>query len=274
MFLIEPSPKSEMTKPQLIFEKLTMPLQAAGFSRPRLLSILEISLNTCTSTILSARAGAGKTVLAADFAHRCGRPAAWYKVDAPDGDLRVFFDYLTACIREKRPSFGSQRSIQLLTNSSDEQATLLAESFVYELLESGTEPLLIVIEDLHLVCDSGWVVPFFSRLLPLLPTDVHVLITSRTMPPAPLWRMRSKQTLTVLDEETLGFTRHEAVEFFESYGLSAEEACIAFDHTHGRAAGLASFAATLQLSEGRNGGTVIGNGFKGEIRPSAEGTHE
>jgi LuxR family maltose regulon positive regulatory protein len=253
MFVTEPSPKSEMTNPQLIFEKLTMPSQAGRFSRHRLLSLLETSLTSCTSTIISSRAGTGKTTLAADFAQCCGRQVAWYKVDAPEGELSVFFEYLTACIREKRPRFGSQRLRQLFVASGDEDAALLAESFVYELLESGTEPLLIVIEDLHLVCDSGWVVPFFRRLLPLLPAEVHVLITSRTMPPAPMWRMRSKQTLTVLDEETLGFNRHEAIEFFERSGLSAEEACIAFDHTHGRASALASFAATLKVAGRRNG---------------------
>ena len=109
----------------------------------------------------------------------------------------------------------------------------------------GGEPLLIVIEDLHLVCDSDWLVPFFKRLMPLLPADVHLLITSRTMPPAPLWRMRSKQTLSVIDEETLAFTWQEATLLFKRYGLTPEHASIALDHTHGRASALARFAATL-----------------------------
>lgn len=260
MFVMDPSQKSEMTNPQLIFEKLAIPSQTRRFSRPRLLSLLEASINTCTSTILSARAGTGKTTLAADFAQHCGRPVAWYKVDAPDGELRLFLEYLTACIREKRPGFGSQRLMPLFANIQDEDATLLAESFVFELLESGNNPLLIVIEDLHLVCDAEWVMPFFRRLLPLLPAEVHVIITSRTMPPAPMWRMRSKQTLTVLDEETLGFSRHETIQFFESCGLSAEEACIAFDHTHGRASALTSFAATRQLAERQNGSSNNGTG--------------
>jgi LuxR family maltose regulon positive regulatory protein len=123
--------------------------------------------------------------------------------------------------------------------------SLLAEAFVYELAESGGDPLLIVIEDLHLVCDSAWLVPFFKRLMPLLPADVHLLITSRTMPPAPLWRMRSKQTLFVIDEDTLAFTTQEATLLFKNYGLSAEHASIALDHTHGRASSLTRFAIKL-----------------------------
>jgi len=257
MFVIEPSVKYEMGTPRLIFDKLAMPSPVRGLSRPRLISVLQSSLQTCTSTILSGRAGAGKTTLAADFARLCGSAVAWYKVDAPDGDMAVFFEYLTACIRQKRPSFGSQRLLHLFSTYADEQPALLAESFVYELLESGSEPLLIVIEDLHLVCDSAWVVPFFRRLLPLLPAEIHVLITSRTMPLA-LWRMRSKQTVAVLDDEALTFTRQEAIELFEADGLSAEEACIAFDHSHGRAAALASLASALKASK-RNGNSGGGH---------------
>jgi LuxR family maltose regulon positive regulatory protein len=126
----------------------------------------------------------------------------------------------------------------------DHGAARTADAFVHAMEESHEElPLLIVIEDLHLVSDASWVVPFFRRWLPLIPADVHVLITSRTMPPAPLWRMRSKQTLAVIDEEMLKFTRQEAIELFGSLGLSAEQACIALDHTNGRASALASFAA-------------------------------
>ncbi|MGH9961644.1 MAG: hypothetical protein ACREBC_31710, partial [Pyrinomonadaceae bacterium] len=133
----------------------------------------------------------------------------------------------------------------LLRTADANQISVLAEAFVYEFAEGENKPLLIVIEDLHLVCDSEWLVPFFRRMLPLLPSNVHMLITSRTMPPAPLWRMRSKQTLSVIAEEYLAFTRQEAIELFESYALSSEHATIALDHTHGRAAPLARFAAML-----------------------------
>lgn len=244
MFLIE-SCSDGTSKTELIAEKIAMPSYSSQLARPRLLALLEKNLPSCTSTIISGRAGTGKTALALDFARNCARRVAWYKVDAPEGDLSSFFQYLVASIREQRPGFGQAILMPLVNSAQSDQVSLLAEAFVYELAEGDSEPLLIVIEDLHLVCDSTWLVPFFKRLLPLLPSDVHMLITSRTMPPAPLWRMRSKQTLSVMDEETLAFTRQETVELFESYGLSREHAGIALDHTHGRAAALAQFASTL-----------------------------
>jgi len=114
---------------------------------------------------------------------------------------------------------------------------------------------LIVMEDLHLVSDSFWLVPFLSRLLPLLPSDVHLLITSRNLPAAPLWRMRSKQSLVVMDEATLAFTRSEAIALFDTYGLSSDQASIALDHTQGRAGQLdesAAFLATFETTAARD----------------------
>ena len=124
-----------------------------------------------TSTILCGRAGSGKTALAVDFANRCGRPVAWYKVDAPDGDPKLFFHYLINSIRDQRPGFGTKSLLPLAQVLDQEHIEWLAESFVYELSEGDTTgPLLIVIEDLHLVCDSEWLVPFFGGCA-LLPSE-------------------------------------------------------------------------------------------------------
>jgi ATP/maltotriose-dependent transcriptional regulator MalT len=91
-------------------------------------------------------------------------------------------------------------------------------------------------------------VPFFRRLQPLLPAEAHMLITGRSMPPAPLWRMRSKQMLCVLEEPTLAFTRAEAAKLFETYGLSESHAAVALQHSRGRASILEKFAWVLASS--------------------------
>jgi LuxR family maltose regulon positive regulatory protein len=267
MFTVELEKDLGTSKMELILEKIAMPSPMACFPRPRLQAILEQSLSSCTSTILSARAGTGKTCLAIEFAENSSRSVAWYKVDAPDSELLIFFQYLIASISQQRPGFGGGALLPLLWSATPDRMPLVAEAFVYELEGEAGKPLLVVIEDLHLVCDAEWLVPFFSRLLPLLPSDVHLLITSRTMPPAPLWRMRSKQTLSVIDEETLSFTKEEAISLFASYDLSREQACIALDHSHGRAAALTSLAATLhQLeSESANGAAPVSLGDRARV---------
>lgn len=264
MFLIESSTDLRAAHTELIVEKIVRPTSRHTLSRRRLLAILENSLISCTSSIISGRAGTGKTALASDFAEKCDRNVAWYKVDAPDGELKIFFQYLVATIRRQRPDFGIATLAQLAKTSSPD-TSLLAETLAYELVEAEGcgegKPLLVVVEDLHLIYDFEWVVPFFRRLLPLLPPEVHILITSRTMPAAPFWRMRSKQTLSVIEEETLAFTREESMELFELYALSGKQANIALDHTRGRAAALVRFAD--QLTGACDQGSPAGSGDVG-----------
>ena len=234
----------EQKQRQLVLDKITIPAAPPRASRSRLLDVLRNNLSSCTATIINGRAGTGKTTLTVDFARQAGRSVSWYKVDAADSDLREFMEYLLRSLSLQRPSIDPDLLLPLTDSPLSDRAELLAESLVFRLSENNAEPLLVVIEDLHLVYDAGWVVPFFHRLLPLLPADVHVLITCRSMPPAPLWRLRSKQMLRVIDEAELAFTVDEAVRLFESYGLSAEYAHIAMDQTNGRATAIAHFAST------------------------------
>ncbi len=234
----------------LILDKITTPAEAPRISRPRLLSTLHGSLNSCTSTIINGRAGTGKTLLVSDFARRCGRAVAWYKIDASDGDLHVFFNYLLGAVGRYRPGFGERALVPLIEAATLEDIPVLAEAFVYELLENvGQEPLVIILDDLHLVYDAEWVVPFFRRLLPLLPAEAHMLITGRSLPPAPLWRMRSKQTLCVVEETVLSFTLKEAEKLFAHYNLAPERAASALQQSRGRAAALDAIARLWSETE-------------------------
>jgi ATP/maltotriose-dependent transcriptional regulator MalT len=92
-------------------------------------------------------------------------------------------------------------------------------------------------------------VPFFRRLLPLLPREAHVMLLGRSLPPTPLWRMRSKQTLCVMDEPALAFTPAEARGLYASYGLAPERAEAALRETRGRAATLDARARAEAVAE-------------------------
>lgn len=233
---------------QVIPEKITPPAELPRVSRDRLLTTLGESMEGCNSTIVAARAGTGKTMLATDFARRAGRRVAWYKLDAPDSELSVFLEHLCASIATARPGFGAKTLERLAGEALVDDVPLAVEYLIYELLESN-EPVLIVIDDLHLVYDAEWMVPFFRRWLPLLPREVHVMLLGRSLPPTPLWRMRSKQTLCVLDEATLAFTLSEACRLYASYGLPAERAEAALRETRGRASTLDARARREGLPE-------------------------
>lgn len=222
---------------QIIPEKITPPAELPRVSRLRLLATLCESLEGCNSTIIHGRAGTGKTLLATDFARRTHRSVAWYKLDAPDSELPVFLRHLCAAISSSRPGFGQSLVERVSARTELEEVPLVVEYLVHELLETD-ESLLIVVDDMHLIYDAEWVAPFFRRLLQLLPPEVHLMLLGRSLPPAPLWRMRSKQTLCVVDEATLAFTLGESRRLYASYGLQMERANVALAETRGRAATL------------------------------------
>jgi len=234
---------------KIITSKVTIPTEIPRVCRQGLLDTMRENLKSCNATVISGRAGTGKTMLAVDFVGRHEGRAAWYKVDAPDMSLPDFMEYLVASVARVRPGFGSQtldcharafRSGETAAMSEFDIAAL-AEAYAYD-LERQAEPLVLVIDDLHLIYDADWIVPFFHRLLPLLPAGKHMLILGRGLPPEPIWRLRSKQRLFAITEQMLAFTQTEAEELFFEYGLRVEEARLALRQTGGRAAALHAVA--------------------------------
>jgi LuxR family transcriptional regulator, maltose regulon positive regulatory protein len=230
---------------ELIQEKIIVPAEFPRVSRKRLLKLLAENLTCFGATVVSGRAGTGKTLLAADFARRCGRRVAWYKVEAPDANPRSFLRYLTASVSVPYPGFAT--ALPKLENWTLDAANLpeLANAFAYPLEQC--EPLLLVLDDLHLVYDAEWVVSFLGRLLTFASPEQHVLILARSLPPAPLWRLRSKQSLDVIEEAALAFTPAETEDLFASYGRNAADAGQAWEQTHGRAAALDALAQRTPL---------------------------
>jgi ATP/maltotriose-dependent transcriptional regulator MalT len=268
--LLPPEAESRDQKMALVLDKLTVPHELPRVSRERLLAALAESMTCCTSTIVCGRAGMGKTMLATDFASRAGRRVAWYKVDAADADLQVFMQYLVAAVRAQHPGFGRKTLALVLATRTAEEAAVLAESFVYEMtMLEASEALLVVIDDLHLVYDAAWFVPFFHRLLPLLPAEAHVVLAGRTLPPAPLWRLRSKQTLRVIDESALLFTPVETEELLTSYALNTDLSTDIWTDTRGRAAALDA-AVREQAALRARGGTRAHAPGGDTPRPTAE----
>lgn len=242
---------------QVIEDKIAAPRQSMHAARPRLLRMLWEGLDSCTSTIITGRAGTGKTLLATDFARACGRRTAWYTVEAPDGELPVFFRYLAESVRRQRPGFGREVLTGFDETPCFGDIPALAEAFIYELQECGGEPLLLVVDGLHLIYDAEWVVPFFRRLLPLLPAEAHLLIIGRSLPPTPVWRMRSKQTLCLVEETALAFTPQEAEDLFACYGLAGRDARRALEQTGGRAAALDASARRMSAARRGVNGVIV-----------------
>lgn len=237
---------------QLVWEKFAHPKPDASIRRERLWQELQGNLTRYAATIVSGRSGTGKTWLAADFAKSCQRHTAWYKIDASDAALPVFWEYLISSLRPTinnaclAPAACDWREIvkplTALTPAGH------AEALAHILTEHCKHPLLVVLDDLHLIYDAPWLEPFLTRLLPLVPRAVHFLLVGRGVPPAPLWRLRSKQRLGVIEETALAFTPEETKEWWAQLAETKTDALTAWQQTRGRAALLASAHAAARMA--------------------------
>lgn len=223
---------------KLFADKLCVPPFSARVERPRLFQQLEKSLSQFSATLIAGRAGTGKTSLAADFARSVDYNVAWYKVETADSDWRVFSSYLSASISQLCSD--SQSSINLNIEAGNYlEVAPMTEALVAQSCDAAeAKPLLIVLDDLHSVFDSIWFTEFFNNFVPALPTDVNLLLTARTLPPLPLWRLRSKQVLGVLDEKLLAFTLDETVKLFSKNKLAPSIARSAHKLSYGKIAKL------------------------------------
>src|SRR5882724_5360469 len=85
--------KVERDGVHILKEKLEIPPCEGLVERPRLIEKLERSLSHFAATLVTGRAGTGKTSIAAAYA-RTRKSTAWLTVESSDIDWNVFASYL------------------------------------------------------------------------------------------------------------------------------------------------------------------------------------
>lgn len=238
------SSPSAKTKPdikvdsvKLFADKLRISPVAEPIARPRLTEHLDKSLAQFSATLIVGRAGTGKTALAADYARSSDGCVAWYKVETADSDWKVFSRYLSASLDL------NCSGVDLQPESAEMEVSATSESLAAQFTDAAEEkPVLIVLDDLHSVFDADWFGEFFNGLLSLPAPNVRLLLLARAAPSFPLWRLRSKQALDVIDEKLMAFTLEETIELFQNYEIPRKAASLAHKNAYGRIAKLKEFA--------------------------------
>lgn len=214
------SPEIPIDDVHIFSEKIEIPKFANVTSRPRLTELLEKNFEQFSATIITGRAGTGKTALASEFSRKYER-VAWYSVAGSDCDWKVFSSYFQAGFKDSRLTIKGGENIEI----NESVIVQYLENLFSRLNVTGTKkPLLIVLDDLHHIYDCAWFADFFNHLLGFLTPDTHLLLLARSQPPVPLWRLRSKQILGVVDEKLLALTCDETIEIFALNKMSARAA--------------------------------------------------
>jgi ATP/maltotriose-dependent transcriptional regulator MalT/DNA-binding SARP family transcriptional activator len=172
-------------------------------------------------TLVAANAGSGKTTLVADFLRQQERPYVWYQLDHTDSDPAVFLGYLAHGIQQRVTSFGDTIFAYLQANELAQQPERAADVLLNEILERVEQQLIVVLDDYHHLGAETPVHAVVDRLITYLPDVMHVIIISRDVPPLTLARLRSQESLAIIDRNDLLFTTEETQELFRKvFGLA------------------------------------------------------
>jgi len=239
--------KGERDGVHILNEKLEIPRCTGLIERPRLIKKLDRSLSRFAATLVSGRAGTGKTSIAAAYG-RTRKKVAWFTVESSDVEWNVFASYLAASVHrvaESKKAVGD--SLHAVTNSSPAAMSifLYVIASVLETDEKNDRPLL-VLDGIHHLFDADWFCGFFNLLQPSLSETADVLLLCRSRPPNPLWRLRSKQQLDVIDERTLAFDPDETVLLLKQVGRSQADAARIHAETFGRVSKLLPFISSAK----------------------------
>src|ERR1044071_5883600 len=195
----------------LLKTKLHIPPQRSNWVlRPRLMRRLdETMFPQHRLTLISARAGAGKTTLVSEWLHRQELPSAWLSLDAKDNDPWRFFSYLVEALRQLGINIRRAKLNQL------EKLELPADILITELINeiaNHPAPFVLVLDDYHVI-QNDWVHQAIGFLIEHQPPELHLLLTTRVDPPLPLAQLRVRNQLTEIRDRDLLFTVAEAMEF-------------------------------------------------------------
>ena len=183
--------------------------------RPRLTERLQANLGN-PLTMVAADAGCGKTTLVADFVRRQSRPAVWYQLDHTDADPTVFLSYVTHGIEGVVPGFG-EAIFPYLAETSEEVIRVpeqAADLLTNEILRRVEEPFILVLDDYHHIGRDTVVHRLVDRLVQYSSDLLHVIITTRDLPPLATMRRRSQAAALVMTRNDLLFNDDEVRNLF------------------------------------------------------------
>jgi LuxR family maltose regulon positive regulatory protein len=184
--------------------------------RPRLTKKLQANLGS-PITMVAADAGCGKTTLIADFVRRQARPTVWYQLDHTDADPVVFLGYVAHGIKNLYPAFG-EAIFPYLSEANEEVLRFperSADLLINEILQSVEQPFILVLDDYHHIGRDTVVHKLVDRLLQYSSDLVHLIITTRDLPPLATMRRKTQSAALVITRDDLLFTDDEVKELFK-----------------------------------------------------------
>ncbi|MBA4369130.1 MAG: hypothetical protein C0403_15990 [Desulfobacterium sp.] len=166
-------------------------------------------------TTVVAGAGYGKTTLVHQTAKHFGLPVVWYRLDPYDDELVTFLYYLIAALRNRFPALGN-KTLDEIARIDDLNAAYkpVMAVLLSEMEEYIRGDLLIVLDDYHTIADADAIRNPLAFFIDNIPSHIHVVIISRTMPNLELSLYRARREMMDITETDLCFSADEIEQFY------------------------------------------------------------
>ncbi|NIO69567.1 MAG: LuxR family transcriptional regulator, partial [Anaerolineae bacterium] len=244
-----------MATPLLSTKLYIPPVRPELVPRPRLIERLDEGLRLGHRlTLISAPAGFGKTTLLSEWVQRRSEitpplPVAWISLDEDDNDPAHFLAYFITALQTIEENIGEGALSALQSPQSPPMETVLTA--LINQINTIPDTFVLVLDDYHLITAQP-IHDALAFLLDHLPSNMHLIISTRTDPSLPIARLRGRGQVTELRQTDLRFTLDEAAEFLNQVmrlHLSADDVTVLASRTEGWIAGLQMAAVSMQGQE-------------------------
>ncbi|MEU4485020.1 LuxR C-terminal-related transcriptional regulator [Streptomyces purpurascens] len=229
------SARVDPTGDPLLRTRFAPPKRPATFlRRSRLVRHLDQALGT-PLTMVNGAAGAGKTLLVADWAAGLTEPVAWLTTDTADQAPGIFWAYLLEALRAAGvPVTGDVGCPAEAAHVDQRTLTCLAAD-----LERRDHTTVVVLDEFDRVT-SREIAEQLQFVLHHAGRGMRLVLVSRTEPLLPLHRYRASGEITEIRNAELAFTSEEAHELLSRHGLHLGAGAVRalVERTQGWAAGL------------------------------------
>ncbi len=233
--------------------------------RPRLIETLDTTLEAGHRlTLVSAPAGFGKTTLLSDWIahleqHQSHIRVGWLSLDDGDNDLTRLLTHLLATLDSVGLDVDATALESLQTGPASDALTALVNDVSRAGEDTAGTQWVLVLDDYHVI-SAAEVHDAVAFLLDHLPDRLQLVMATRSDPPVPLARLRSRGQLTEVRASDLRFSGSEAQEFLNrvmGLDLTGADVQALEDRTEGWIAGLQLAALSLRgVPEGEVAGFI------------------
>ncbi len=225
----------------ILTAKLTAPgVPDWAVPRRRITELIARGTRWCPLTVLTGPAGTGKTMALALWAAAEPGPVTWLSLDEFDNRPQVFWSYVAAALRQSGVAVPSPPAVRGRPGDDLFLLRLTAALAVQD------RPVMLVLDDLHLLTDPG-VLKGLDFLLRNAGAGLRLVVASRMDPLLPVHRYRVAGQLAEIRASDLAFGIDEAGLLLARHGctLTADMVESLTQRTEGWAAGLRFAAISL-----------------------------